>query len=178
MTNEPQTIMAELGLEVESVFVPWSKSRFFKADTKDPRERSLNWRVTLKRGGREIISTDYTAGLGHCPAYQKLKRGFISLYDEAGIIHETEKGTIWIDNEFRKGKPILPDSASVLHSLLMDSDAIDCSTFEEWAENSGYDVDSRKAEAIYRQCLEIGLKLRNGLGDGNLTRLREAFQDY
>jgi hypothetical protein len=68
--------------------------------------------------------------------------------------------------------------ADVLASLVMDSSAIDYSTYEEWAGDCGHDPDSRKGEAIYRACLEIALKLRNGLGEAGLAALREAAQDY
>ena len=36
----------------------------------------------------------------------------------------------------------------------------------------------RKAEAIYKACLEIALQLRSGLGDAIINELREAGQDY
>lgn len=41
-----------------------------------------------------------------------------------------------------------------------------------------YKADSRKGEAIYRHCLEIGLNLRLMLGNDGLVKLQEAFQDY
>jgi hypothetical protein len=75
-------------------------------------------------------------------------------------------------------KTIMPDKLDVIYSLISDSDAIEYGSFEEWAENFDYETDSRKAEAIYRTCLEFGLKLRRALGDKALTELREAFQDY
>jgi hypothetical protein len=76
------------------------------------------------------------------------------------------------------GKAILPDICDVLHSLIMDSDAIEYRGFEDWASNFGYDVDSRKAEQAYRACVEVGLKLRNTLGADRLMTLCNAFQDY
>jgi hypothetical protein len=60
----------------------------------------------------------------------------------------------------------------------MDADAIDHATFADWASDFGYETDSRQAERIYKQCLEIGLKLRAMLGDSTLSELREAAQDY
>jgi hypothetical protein len=47
-----------------------------------------------------------------------------------------------------------------------------------WADTYGYDKDSRSGEKIYRACLEIGLKLRAMIGDQNITKLRDLFQDY
>jgi hypothetical protein len=75
-------------------------------------------------------------------------------------------------------KAIMPDACDVLHSLLMDSEVLDSNSFESWASDFGYDPDSRKAESIYRACLEIGLKVRNGLGESIVAELRAAFQDY
>ncbi len=171
------------GLTVESVFVPFSKSRH-----KDEKSKSLNWRVTLKKDGRDIITTDYSAGIGHCPSYKnhnsRIHGCKNSLLHDRFITHEVEKGTEAQDMPTfgavlgRKNKPILPDAANVVYSLLMDSDAIEHATFEDWADSTGYDSDSRQAEAIYRACLETGLRLRSGLGDTVLSLLRELFQDY
>lgn len=56
--------LADLGLTVESVFVPFSASR-----NKGEEHRSLNWRVTVKRNGRDVLTTDYSAGIAHCPGH-------------------------------------------------------------------------------------------------------------
>jgi hypothetical protein len=72
----------------------------------------------------------------------------------------------------------MPKCDDVIYSLLMDVDAIDHPTFEQWADCVGYDKDSRKAESIYRACIETGLKLRAALGDKALADLREKFADY
>jgi hypothetical protein len=181
-----QEAMDRLGLEVKAVFVPWSKSRNYKEGAKVS-EMSLNWRVTLLRNGREVLTTDYSAGTGHCPAYKadiKAMGHSNSLMRGEAIHQECETGlpslprsdgSVYIN---RSGKPILPDPLDVLHSLVMDSDALDHSTYEDWASDLGYDPDSRKGEAIYRACLEIALKMRNGIGEDGLAQLREAFQDY
>lgn len=140
-----QAAMTALKLTIDSAFVPWSQSR-----NKAEKHKSLNWRVTLKRDGREILTTDYSAGIAHAPSYPKLGRG----------------------------TPILPDSLDVLHSLISDSDVLDAGGFESWASDFGYDADSRKAESIYRACLDIALKLRAGIGEAGLATLREAAIDY
>lgn len=47
-------------------------------------------------------------------------------------------------------------------------------SFEEWAGEFGYDRDSRKAEGIYRQCLEGFHKLRKaGLNQAQIEKLAE-----
>jgi len=165
-------LIASIGLTVESEFVPFSQSR-----NKDADHKSLNWRVTIKRNGREILTTDYSAGLAHCPAYKDSTLGRQDSVDRVrAIAQQCETG--------RNGKPgrpgewIRPDSVDVLYSLVMDSNVIDSGGFESWAADYGYDPDSRKAESIYRQCLEHALKLRAWIGGDSLDALRGAFQDY
>lgn len=191
------------GITVKSEFVPWTKSRNFdpakhigdsskgiKTDgnTKYLKvsEATLNWKVTLCKDDREIITTDYSAGIAHAPSYKNHQTRIhgcrFSILHAKFLEHEVEKGTTaYTGSEFLPitGKgAILPETPDVVYSMLMDSDAIDYPTFEEWADNFGYDRDSRKGEAIYRQCLEIGLKIRAGLGDSTLAQLRELFQDF
>jgi len=64
-TPNPAATLAALGVTVESVFVPFSRSR--NAGQETPK---LNWLVTIKRDGREVLTTDYMEGQGHAPAYQ------------------------------------------------------------------------------------------------------------
>lgn len=61
--------IADLGLTVESRFVPFSQSR-----NNGEKNFSLNWIVTVKRNGRDVLSTDYMAGMGHCPGYNAAKK--------------------------------------------------------------------------------------------------------
>lgn len=175
-------LMLRLGLGITSEFVPFSQSRH-KAE-KDP---SLNYRVTLWRGTNgashpkhtDILTTDYMMGLGHCHAHKASVRELghaDSVMRDAAIRAECETG-----QDLRgvfSGPAIKPDPLDVMHSLLSDTDVINCGTFEEWTGNFGYDTDSRNAEATYRACLEIALKLRNGIGEAGLAELAEAFRNY
>ena len=187
-SEELGTTLDNSDIRIHAEFVPWSQSRKFNgtpAGEAKPQDMSLNWRVTLKVGDREVLITDYTAGIGHCPSYTNgwIRNGF-TLEQASLIRHECEKGkpaTIFPSSgavSKHKSKPILPKPEDVLHSLLLDSDAIEHDSFESWASDFGYDEDSRKAETLYRECLEIGLKLRNAFGDTRLQELRDLFQDY
>lgn len=173
---QPATLDAALaahGVTMTAQFVPWSKSR--NRDEKDDRgnrRMSLNWLVTIFVNGRPVLTTDYSAGEGHCPSYKPFARRTIH-YD--GLLErECETGRA----ANLSGKPILPDLASVMHSLLLDASAIDSPTHEDWAGDFGYDPDSRKGESIYRQCLDHGLRLRAALGDAALRALQEAAEGY
>ena len=171
-------LIQKLGLEYRAEFVPFSKSRNAKKNNK-----SLNWSVTISRGNASI-TTDYMQGVGHIAGYStggKRRDTHADVFAvnravENGVEYKIDAPTWAKDSSFKK-QPA-PGLQDVLYSLISDSDALDYPTFEEWADNMGFDEDSRSGEKIYRACLETGLKLRAMLGDQNLTKLRELFQDY
>jgi hypothetical protein len=189
--------MAAHRLTVESEFVPYSQSRNAKPRPGSDGKPwpSLNWKVRVMvqaqaqpGAARELVATDYSAGIGHAPAMKSsaAKRGPYSEKrnrDELAA-WEIENGypgawgSMQAPHRAPRAKPIEPDPCDVLYSLASDSDVLDAGGFEEWAREFGYDTDSRSAEAIYRACLEIALKLRVGLGDDGLRALRDACRDF
>lgn len=177
--TEIQALIDSLGITYKVVFVPFSKSRNAKE-----KNVSLNWLVTIEKG-RQSLTTDYMQGIGHFPNYaNSLSRNaaydrYIKECIECGKYAKNVTGkTFHSVNQVPMQAIPAPDLIDVLYSLAVDSEVIDYSGFEDWAENFGYDVDSRKAEKTYRDCLEIALKLRSMLGDDNIAKLREAYQDY
>lgn len=183
------------GVSVESTFIPYSKSRNAKAGPgRDKPWPSLNWKIRIMRAGRLVLETDYSAGIGHAPAMkakasslqlgarerhrneQKAREELAALEIEKGRPHRFSHG--WGTRVVEGSKVVEPEAADVLASLVLDSSVLDAGGFEAWAEELGYDTDSRSAEATYRACLEIAVKLRAGLGDQALTDLRDACQDY
>lgn len=64
-----------------------------------------------------------------------------------------------------------PKLDGVLESLSSDWSAVDGASFEEWAGDLGYDTDSRKAERIYRVCLESANVARGVLGPDVMMEL-------
>lgn len=59
-----------------------------------------------------------------------------------------------------------PDAEDVINCLVQDALSLENSTgFEDWAENLGYDPDSRKAEKIYKAVEEQSELIRDFLGD-------------
>jgi hypothetical protein len=177
------------GIAVKSEFVPWSQSR--NKGNKDERGNpvhSLNWRVTVLFGGREVLTTDYSGGIGHCPSYAAplpvSYPGHKTAWVRAATAHECETGkeALWFGASLgfsKKTDPVpAPSPHDVLYSLVSDASVLDCGSFEEWASDFGYDADSRSAEKTYRACLEIALKLRNGFGEKELVGLQRLYQDY
>lgn len=152
------------GLTYAAEFVPFSKSRNTGTGGRD-RWESINWRIRLERGGT-VLETDYAQGTAYLP--KSCRSGEATAY---AIEHGRE-----LRYTLRRLLP--PPLADVLSCLLLDASVIDYPNFESWAGDFGLDTDSRKAEVIYRACLETGLKLRAMFGDSGLAELRELFQDY
>lgn len=178
--TELQAAISDLALSFRFEFVPFSKSRNAKPGAKIS-DRSLNWQVTILRADREILTTDYSAGIAHCPAYARLKVapafGPMTVEQAEAITFETERG-VASTRMGMGGACIAPEAVDVIYSLAMDASVLDAGGFEAWASDYGYDTDSRSAEATYRACLEIALKLRAALGDEGLAKLRHAASDF
>lgn len=164
------------GLTFSAEFVPFSKSRNAKE-----KNLSLNWKITLYKDGREVIRTDYMMGIGHAPSYKnwnaKTHGNLNSILHESFLKHEAEAGMEASAYQHR-GKAIEPDYVGFMWSLTLDASVLDHRSYEDWAQEFGYDEDSRKGEAIYKQCLGIALALRHGLGDSLISQLQKEFQDY
>lgn len=175
--KEIEIVLAAHGLTMESTFIPFSKSR-----NKAEKNRSMNWEVTIKCNGRHVLATDYDAGIAHCPSYNQPVPAWFSrhysYWNHYATNFETEFGCKYNRNENKSATKIAPDFVDVMYSLTADSGVLDQGDFETWADNYGYDHDSRSAEKMYKICLENALKLRAALGEAGLTALREAYQDY
>lgn len=175
--------IAAAGLTMLARFIPFSVSRNSKE--KNP---SLNWIVTLQRNGRDVLTTDYMAGCGHCPAYKNaaIKKSCGSYLHHEAIRHECETGetvlramyqgspTFMVDRK----KPILPDTCDVVYSLILDASALDSSSFEDWCADYGYSDDSIKARQTFDACLAHGMKLRAAIGNDTFATLQELCNDY
>lgn len=177
-TDNYARAITELGLSMDVVFVPWSQSRNYK-DMASINVRSLNWRISILYNGRPVLTTDYSAGIAHCPAYKAGSRTTLDYVD--AITAETERGRVVARNNslgLGFGAPITPVLSDVFASLTLDATVLDYRSFEDWAADYGYDIDSRNAEKLYRECLKTALALRSAIGDGGLAALQQLFQDY
>lgn len=171
--------MEKYGVSVTSEFIPFSKSR-----NAGKKEKSLNWVGVLRRKDREILRTEYSAGVGHCPASKaSIKRlgspNCLMRAEAIDIEIETgRKAAVWGERPYAGQEKIEPDAVSFVASIFMNTDVLNFSDFESWADEFGYDPDSRSAEKTYQECLKISLKLRNGIGHEALEELRTACEDY
>jgi hypothetical protein len=170
-TLDRAATLADLGLAIKTKFIPFSQSR--NANDKHP---TLNYKATLIYKGREVLTTDYSMGCAFVPGYQDrhMQRLLLEQSCETGYVWKIIEGDTLLPTK----EPILPDAVDVIYSLVMDGEVLDTGGYEEWADEHGYDVNSRKGEATYCACLDIALRLRASLGDEVMSTLRELFVDY
>lgn len=107
------------------------------------------WKISFKQVGKETFSLDFFCGLGH---------------REKSPFHS-------------RGKPIAPSPATILHSVLLDSNGTQGS-FDEWCAEWGVDSDSLKALCTYSRCKEQSEQALVFFGQPLLDKLQEALQDY
>jgi hypothetical protein len=142
--------------------------RFEYAGYTEERKHSfwVLWKGTIVKDGREVYSFDYGHGIGHIKG----------LNPNPKTIRDFEQIRSLLGSGMQM-KLHAPKGENALSCLVSDADAIDYPTFEEWASEFGYDADSRKAEAIYRKCVETGLALRRIFGESGLNELRELTRE-
>jgi hypothetical protein len=174
--DEMSALLDSLGVSIECEFVPLSRSR-----NAGEKHLTVNWRVDVRRLGnslvgeksRRVLTCDYSQGVAHLQGYDA--RAARTIDGDAAVRRACETGPVKVLSPYNRPavRAVAPSREDVLSSLAMDSDVLEYATFEQWAVEFGYDPDSRKGEAIYRQCLETALKLRAALGDAALEQLRE-----
>ncbi len=75
------------------------------------------------------------------------------------------------------GCEVAPSTAAILHAFLSDADAAD-GTLQDFCDNFGYDIDSRKALATYLDCQEVAAALTRGFNTHELTAIHEVLENY
>jgi hypothetical protein len=157
------TILAAQGVTFERLYVGENQKDGWTSDA---------WIVTFKRRRAQQEKFEFFTGLGHrkLPAWSYRVHGY-----DGGP--KPFPGSQLYEKWLKQGKPVPPRAASVLYSLVRDNEAASIS-FREWCSELGYDVDSRKAFAIYEACQQAHDKLVKVFTQAELAELREALQDY
>lgn len=161
--------------------------------------QAIEYTCELLNARRTIIwSGSYKLGIGHVKwptlaqinsFYGSIKHGFTPDEENVCRIHargQTVKKTpegmkveASTAAKLAKVQKVVPQLNDVCHSLLSDGSALfDGQRFEDWASDLGYDPDSRKAEATFRACDEIGRSLSRHLSRDELDGLREWASNY
>lgn len=124
------------------------------------------WRVSFA-AGKSRFETDYYTGLGHRKPVKGAENRIESKYPKSSIGYAAwQKAYV---------KPIAPYAADVLHSLILDSSAIDTS-FDYWCSNYGYDADSISAFNAYQACCKTAKELRRVFTRAQLETLHELLE--
>lgn len=110
-------------------------------------------------GEKSPYSLEYTTAKGWHPIAGGSKTG-----NPKELPHHLKPTYHHMENARYRSK--LPTAHDVLGCLCSDATMVSHGqSFEDFASNLGLDTDSRKAEASYRECQAIALKLRGFLGD-------------
>lgn len=173
--TEKQTLqdyITSLNLTYTATFQPTPQP---KETVKHPQ---LHWLITLQKDKR-IMSVKYSEGCGHVKGYQQMAP---YAWQHEAYRRTCETGQLYKEAFGRSitkmGQQPPPQLIDVLSCLVADSDVLNYSSYEEWGPELGYDLDSRKGEAIYRECISQSLALKNVLGFAAIEKLRELYQDY
>lgn len=126
------------------------------------------WKFTFAKAGKSE-SFDYYTGLGHRKANK-----VALLRPEAKFPKNTIGYASWAKKNI---KPVTPHVAGILHSLIMESDAINM-CFIDWCDIFGCDSDSIKVLGMYNACCDNAKRLKNILSHATCEKLSELLQDY
>lgn len=156
--DELTEIAGEYGLTLTFEFMPQK----FPEGTKLT-DMGMKWLVTVVYHGTAVLATDYTQGVAHCRSYRPTMSMGVTVHDYGLIRQECA-------TQPRSGQPDEPLTA--LWCIASDCQTVmGCGSFEEWARELGYDTDSRKAEAIYDECVRNYLTLKRYIGDEGIETL-------
>lgn len=159
MTIEQITTRIQ-GLQVNAVYVGRAADK--QADGE--KWEHFLWTVTV-RTPRHSFSLPYKCGLAHVEKNPAWKNPYL---------RHTPAAAQW---DAQNSKPKAPSANDVMHSLVLDADALQTS-FEYWCEEYGYDSDSIRALNTYRACCDIGKDMQKAFTRDEINTIREHLQDY
>lgn len=146
----------------------------------------LAYNIRLLYKGREVISTPYKLGVGHVKVPKRWEDQPPGLTTDEQCAFNTLRNNPHAQLKDKKlhasfaaklayVQKVFPKLEDVMHSLCMDGEAFfNAQTFEQWAADCGYDVDSRAAEQIFNACDAIGRKLARKIPSAVLEQVREV----
>lgn len=162
MSQEIETVLREMGFELIATLIKDD----YDASSQAGRNGQSHWAVTVLCNGKSY-TMEYHKGSAH------------RVYRNGARIQTSYRNLTLHDvDRLKQSKPIKPDIVEVLACMVMDTCAFynGCTDFEDWADEFGYDNDSREAERIYHACRAEYKGLRQMGVD--FERLIELFQDY
>jgi len=88
-----------------------------------------------------------------------------------GLGLRTKPKQSWLE-----ARPKKPTIAEVMHSLILDAEAVDYS-FSDWCDNFGYSDDSLQALDTYRACCKTGDAMRKHFTPEQREQIKTFTQD-
>lgn len=175
--NTVQSLLVAAGVTFACKYKGERKNAMREGSTMDAWECEFT-----KTGAREVAQEfDFFTGLGlRAPAtyFQKKQAQYqFNGLTANDISRRTNYALQYFSAVEKLRKPKAPSAASVLYSLVLDSEAGN-ETFYDWCGNLGFDTDSRKALATYEACQNNSNKLRKLFDRAMIEKLSEALQDY
>lgn len=123
------------------------------------------WMLELSRKGKSEYF-DYFTGIGHRTPIPKPTHGPMP-----------RKGTLMYEQLENQRKPVTPEVCGIIHSLNLDSQAID-ESFPNWCDNYEYDSDSIKALNVYNACCDNAKKYYSVVDRATRDQLEVILADY
>lgn len=79
----------------------------------------------------------------------------------------------------KNGMPKPPSVSDILIDAFINAQSFRWGAirFEDWAKECGYDEDSRKAETIFKACLDNFIMFRDMIGSDNLATILETWEE-
>lgn len=132
---------------------------------------ALNITTTI-HGGTHVTTDD--SGWKHYAWQVEMTRNgktvFFPWKTGTGLVNRTA----WDKKLNLPGTPTKPNPAEVLGRVCADYLSAAHCPFEDWADDFGYDADSRKAESVYLECQSMGKHLKTlGLPSTTVQRLAD-----
>lgn len=142
----------------------------------------IRYDLTFVKDGRSVV-TAYSLGIGHVdwskmPRVSPSQGNCVAMEQMIGAKQRNPSGKFknkqleadaaaWL----AKDQKVKPNPMEVLARICEEATTATESTFEQWAGDFGYDLDSRQAESVYRDCQKHYTGLIQLLGRDNMEKL-------
>lgn len=135
------------------------------------------WEVELHRAGK-TFTAPYSAGFAHCkPVYPISPKGPREKVTQKMARALKPFGALSVDDVSGYVEPTAPTLTRYLECLQLDARSGEHLLFEDFADEFGYDLDSRKAEKIWRACQQTRGELQKFLAEDFGTFINTNFDE-
>lgn len=125
----------------------------------------FTWKIELSRAGK-VFTGKYSAGFAHCkPVKSVFQKGPREKVTKKIARAFNPFGKITLSDLEGEVTPTPPTLRSYLYCVQSDANSGEHLLFQDFADEFGYDVDSRKAEKIWRACQQTRGELQKFLAE-------------